>query len=63
MPCMCGDIQCPSCGPAQGNSRCPNCGEWTDEGCECTVVQIEAAAKAQAEADERLYELHDDSAL
>lgn len=32
MPCMCGDIYCSSCGPAQGNYRCPNCGKWTDEG-------------------------------
>lgn len=33
-PCMCGDIQCPSCGPAQGNSRCEECGAWGDEGCQ-----------------------------
>jgi len=35
MPCMCGDICCPSCGPAQGNFKCPNCGVWdSDGGCE-----------------------------
>ena len=34
-PCMCADICCPSCGPAQGNVRCPICGEWeSDGGCE-----------------------------
>lgn len=33
MSCMCGDICCPSCGPAQGNSRCMLCGEWVSEGC------------------------------
>ncbi len=33
MACMCGDTQCPSCGPAQGNSRCIVCGAWADDGC------------------------------
>jgi hypothetical protein len=33
MPCMCGDTHCPSCGPAQGNSQCPLCGAWLDDGC------------------------------
>jgi len=33
MPCMCGDYCCPSCGSAQGNSRCPLCNEWASEGC------------------------------
>lgn len=33
-PCMCGDTQCPSCGPAQGNWRCPICRTWADDGCE-----------------------------
>ena len=32
-PCMCGDLCCPSCGPAQGNHKCPICGEWVTEGC------------------------------
>lgn len=31
---MCGDTQCPSCGPAQGNWRCPICRVWADSGCE-----------------------------
>lgn len=34
MPCMCGDLQCPSCGPAQGNFKCPVCGAWADDCCE-----------------------------
>ena len=51
-PCMCGDTQCPSCGPAQGNSRCPACRTWADDGCECSDEMIEAAGKAQAEADD-----------
>lgn len=25
-PCMCGDILCSSCGPAQGYHPCPYCG-------------------------------------
>lgn len=25
---MCGDLYCPSCGPAQGNWRCSYCGVW-----------------------------------
>lgn len=34
MPCMCGDFCCPSCGPAQGNSKCILCGKWASDGCE-----------------------------
>lgn len=34
MACMCGDICCSSCGPAQGNYRCPFCRTWASEGCE-----------------------------
>ena len=34
MSCMCGDVCCSSCGPAQGNFRCPICNEWATEGCE-----------------------------
>lgn len=35
MPCDCGDTYCSSCGPAQGNSRCPWCGAWeADGGCQ-----------------------------
>lgn len=34
MACMCGDTHCPSCGPAQGNWRCPICWAWADDGCD-----------------------------
>ena len=34
MPCLCGDICCPSCGPAQGNTRCELCRVWATDGCE-----------------------------
>ena len=34
MACLCGDICCWSCGPAQGNKRCPLCNAWASEGCE-----------------------------
>ena len=48
MPCMCGDTYCPSCGPAQGNYRCPACGQWADDGgCE----DPERCAKINAEND------------
>lgn len=60
MACLCGDIQCPSCGPAQGNFRC-FCGEWFDNGCEhldedgTVKPEFEAEAAAYAER-ERLSE-------
>lgn len=34
MACMCGDICCWSCGPAQGNTRCPICRAWASDGCD-----------------------------
>lgn len=54
MACMCGDICCPSCGPAQGNHHCPICGNWSsDGGCDspdgCNE-KLEAYAAAEAEA-------------
>lgn len=52
MPCMCGDIQCSSCGPAQGNYRCPVCGIWADEGCACTPEEIIAAFKLERDEPE-----------
>ena len=34
-PCLCGDPYCSSCGPAQGNYKCPVCGKWSmDGGCD-----------------------------
>lgn len=32
MSCMCGDLYCNSCGPAQGNHKCSICGAWSNEG-------------------------------
>jgi hypothetical protein len=59
---MCGDTHCPSCGPAQGNGRCPICRAWADDGCERIGIDgnllpewqedADALAKAEAEADE-----------
>ena len=34
MSCMCGDTHCFSCGPAQGNWRCPICRLWADDSCD-----------------------------
>lgn len=56
MSCMCGDICCRSCGPAQGNYCCSACGAWTsDGGCqnpkECGRILREHAA-----AEERAYQ-------
>lgn len=67
MPCMCGDCCCPSCGPAQGNWKCPLCGEWASEGCKhisprtgklYKKYEKEAAAaeKAEREAEDKIYE-------
>ncbi len=67
MPCMCGDICCPSCGPAQGNSRCGLCGEWASESCihydeetgdykaEYREAAKEAARK-EYEAEQKMFE-------
>jgi hypothetical protein len=51
-PCMCGDYCCSSCGPAQGNFRCPVCRAWASDGCECTPEQVEAAQAAERAADD-----------
>lgn len=51
-PCMCGDTCCPSCGPAQGNYRCPSCNGWISEGCDCTEEEIKEATVRQNEEDE-----------
>lgn len=62
MACMCGDTHCSSCGPAQGNSRCPICRAWADDGCEHFdedtgafkpefTAQAEEIMRQEAEAD------------
>lgn len=49
--CLCGDIYCHSCGPAQGNIQCEMCGSWSqDGGCN----DVAACSKAQRELDDRL---------
>ncbi len=64
---MCGDICCPSCGPAQGNSRCQICRAWASDGCihfdEETnnykkeyLPQLEAIQKAEYEAENKVFE-------
>lgn len=54
MACMCGDSCCNSCGPAQGNWRCPICREWATEGCEhIDEATGELKPEYQAEADRR----------
>lgn len=61
-PCMCGDTQCPSCGPAQGNWKCPICRSWADDCCEhmnddCTDLKEEFKEQAeQIAADEAKFE-------
>ncbi len=48
MPCMCGDTYCYSCGPAQGNSQCDVCGEWSaDGGCSNPEKCIEDSNEQQ----------------
>lgn len=56
MACMCGDICCPSCGPAQGNFRCPSCRAWSSDGCECTPLEIAAAEERERLAETELAE-------
>jgi hypothetical protein len=52
-PCMCGDLFCSSCGPAQGNYKCVQCGAWSmDGGCEnperCAELDRQMAAAEAA---------------
>jgi hypothetical protein len=57
MPCMCGDLYCRSCGPAQGNRYCGNCGEWADEfGEPGSEHDNDRCAEAVRKADEDEYE-------
>lgn len=54
MPCMCGDTHCWSCGPAQGNWKCPICRAWADDGCEHISEETgELKAEFAAEAEEK----------
>ena len=52
---MCGDTYCPSCGPAQGNFKCPHCGCWSaDGGCPDPAACVQAEEDCCA-AQEREY--------
>ena len=55
---MCGDTYCWSCGPAQGNHKCPNCGRWSLDGPCDDPAACEKACKEQAEAEQREFEKH-----
>ena len=52
-PCMCGDVCCSSCGPAQGNFRCVVCGAWASEGCQ-DPDRCERERPAAEEAQRRM---------
>ena len=67
MACMCGDYCCSSCGPAQGNWKCPICREWASEGCKHISPKTNKLYKKyekqaaeidrlEAEAEERMAE-------
>lgn len=65
---MCGDICCPSCGPAQGNSRCPICGSWASDG-PCPHVNdkgelkdefVQQVIKAQEAEDKAMAEAYEE---
>ena len=49
---MCGDTHCWSCGPAQGNWKCPICRAWADDGCEHIGDDGELRPEFRAQADE-----------
>lgn len=52
MTCLCGDTECPSCGPAQGNWKCPICRRWATAGCDHVTEDGSAIRpEFQAEAD------------
>ena len=51
-PCLCGDLYCGSCGPAQGNIKCFVCGVWSlDGGCKDPEACADAEEKIMAEMD------------
>jgi len=55
MSCICGDLYCWFCGPAQGNFKCPNCGKWSEDGgCEdpATCEMANKATNDMADAIE-----------
>ncbi len=63
MPCMCGDTYCWSCGPAQGNYKCPICGRWSEDGgcekpaeCEVATQKMYDALAEELEAQRGISE-------
>jgi hypothetical protein len=55
MPCMCGDLYCGSCGPAQGNHRCMACNRWDEDGgCE-RPEECERQIRAAIAHEEEMY--------
>lgn len=59
--CMCGDLYCKSCGPAQGNSYCSVCGSWSMDGGCADPVKCSKAAEAAANEEEQWYKMTRDS--
>jgi hypothetical protein len=55
-PCLCGDYCCPSCGPAQGNWKCPICNRWASEGCPHIGVRTGKLLKRYEKQAERIEE-------
>ena len=54
MACMCGDLYCFSCGPAQGNYQC-SCGSWTLDIEEDECHKSCEAHEAMAYSEEEIY--------
>jgi len=59
--CLCGDLYCSSCGPMQGNSKCPVCGAWEADGgcadtekCQAESDRMDREYAAQEEEEDRL---------
>lgn len=51
MACMCGDLYCGSCGPAQGNFKCRQCGMWSMDGGCANPAKCNALEAAAVEAE------------
>ncbi len=63
MTCMCGDIQCPSCGPAQGNYRCPICRAWADDCCKHLNQRTGEVKARYRKIAEKIYQAEADADL
>jgi hypothetical protein len=56
MPCLCGDLYCHSCGSAQGNFKCANCGAWSADGGCADPETCNKALSDSAEAEALYYQ-------